>query len=156
MPRLYLLRHAKARWAEPEPLPYNTVQGPMVALCNERTGSDGDIFCQSWKQLGLGPLIGKRTWGGVIGIDRSRRLVDGGYTTQPEYAFWFSERGWDIEGSGVDPDIEVEITPMDAAADRDPQLDRALGEVLRLLEVRGPVSTELPPPPNRAVGLRRG
>ena len=102
-----LLGYVKARWAEPEPLPYNTVLGPMVALCNERTGSDGDIFCQSWKQLGLGPLIGKRTWGGVIGIDRGRTLVDGGYTTQPEYAFWFLERGWDVEGTGVAPDLEV-------------------------------------------------
>jgi len=148
--------YVKARWAEPEPLPYNTVVGPMVALCNERTGSDGDIFCQSWRQLGLGPLIGKRTWGGVIGIDRSRTLVDGGYTTQPEYAFWFRERGWEVEGNGVDPDIEVDITPVDMAADRDPQLERGIEEVLRLLAASGPGKADLPPPPNRAIGLRRG
>lgn len=151
-----LLGFVKARWAEPEPLPYNTVVGPMVALCNERTGSDGDIFCQSWKQLGLGPLIGKRTWGGVIGIDRGRTLVDGGYATQPEYAFWFTEQGWEVEGHGVAPDIEVDITPMDHAASRDPQLERAIAEVMRRLDERGTLRPELPPPPNRARGLRRG
>lgn len=149
-----LMGFVKARWAEPEALPYNTVVGPLVALCNERTGSDGDIFCQSWKQLGLGPLIGKRTWGGVIGIDRGRNLVDGGYTTQPEYAFWFTEAGWEVEGNGVAPDIEVDITPMDHAAARDPQLDRAIDEILQRLEAQGPRKPELPPPPFRARGLR--
>lgn len=149
-----LMGFVKARWAEPEALPYNTVVGPLVALCNERTGSDGDIFCQSWKQQGMGPLIGKRTWGGVIGIDRGRTLVDGGYTTQPEYAFWFTEAGWDIEGNGVAPDIEVDITPMDHASGSDPQLDRAIEEILDRLEKQGPRMTELPPPPFRAKGLR--
>lgn len=145
-----LIGYVKARWAEPETLPHGTIVGPMVALCNERTGSDGDIFCQSWKQLGLGPLVGVRTWGGVIGIDRSRTLVDGGYTTQPEYAFWFKDRGWEIEGNGVEPDIEVEATPMDHAAGRDPQLERGIAEIMKRLDAAGPRNVELPPPPNRA------
>jgi tricorn protease len=148
--RRQLVGWCKARWAEAEPLPGNTMVGPMVALCNERTGSDGDIFSQSWKQLGLGPLIGQRTWGGVIGIDRSKTLVDGGTVTQPEYAFWFRDRGWSVEGHGVDPDIEVAITPADAAAGLDPQLDRAIDEVLRLLEEHRPRRVDLPPPPDRS------
>lgn len=148
--RRRLIGYCKARWAEPQPIPQNTMDGPLVALCNERTGSDGDIFCQSWRQLGLGPLIGQRTWGGVVGIDRGKSLVDGGYITQPEYAFWFKDRGWDVEGGGVAPDIEVPITPADHAADRDPQLERAIEEALRLLEDRGPRSLELPPAPDRS------
>ena len=148
--RRQLIGYCKARWAEPLALPQNTMDGPLVGLCNERTGSDGDIFCQSWRQLGLGPLIGQRTWGGVVGIDRSKTLVDGGFITQPEYAFWFKDRGWEVEGGGVAPDLEVAISPADHAAGRDPQLDRAIEEALRLLEQRGPRRLELPPPPDRS------
>jgi tricorn protease len=148
--RRQLIGYCKARWAEGEPVPDNVMTGPMVALCNELTGSDGDIFCQSWKQLALGPLIGKRTWGGVVGIDRSKTLVDGGQITQPEYAFWFVDRGWDVEGTGVEPDIEVDITPMDHAAGRDPQLERAIDEVLALMSKRPGGPPRLPPPPDRS------
>ncbi|MEM7247870.1 MAG: S41 family peptidase [Acidobacteriota bacterium] len=148
--RRQLVGYCKARWAEPEPLPSHTMNGPMVALCNERTGSDGDIFCQSWRQLGLGPLIGQRTWGGVIGIDRGKRLLDRGYITQPEYAFWFEDRGWDVEGSGVEPDIPVPITPADHSEGRDPQLLRAVDEIMKLLETKGGKPVELPPPPDRS------
>lgn len=148
--RRELVGACKARWAEVEPFPANTMAGPMVALCNERTGSDGDIFCQSWKQLGLGPLIGTRTWGGVVGIDKSKVLVDGGVVTQPEYAFWFRDRDWGVEGHGVDPDIVVELSPNDAAAGRDPQLERAIDEALAALETHGPPRLELPPPPDRS------
>lgn len=148
--RRELVGYCKARWAELEALPNNTMAGPMVCLCNERTGSDGDIFCQSWKQLGLGPLIGQRTWGGVIGIDRSKTLVDGGTVTQPEYAFWFTGRGWDVEGRGVEPDIEVVASPQDHAAGRDPQLDRAIDEVLSRIHERGPLRPDLPPAPDRS------
>jgi len=148
--RRQLIGYCKARWAEPQPLPPNTVDGPMVALCNERTGSDGDIFCQSWRQLGLGPLIGQRTWGGVVGIDQSKTLVDGGLITQPEYSFWFADRGWDVEGSGVAPDIEVAITPADHQAGHDPQLERGIDELLSGLKKSGPRHLELPPPPDRS------
>ena len=96
-------------------------------------GSDGDIFCHSFKLLKLGPLIGKRTWGGVIGISPRHPLVDGTITTQPEYSFWFEDVGWKVENYGTDPDIEVDITPQDYVAGRDPQLERAIAEALRLL-----------------------
>ena len=123
-----------SRWGEPEPYPAESPRGPMVALTNEQAGSDGDIFCHSFKLMGLGPLIGKRTWGGVIGISPSHRLVDGTVTTQPEYSFWFKDVGWNVENYGTDPDIEVDIAPQDYNNNADPQLQRALAEALRLIE----------------------
>jgi len=123
-----------SRWGQPSPYPAESPQGPMVALTDEYSGSDGDIFSHSFKLMGLGPLIGKRTWGGVIGISPQHALVDGTRTTQPEYAFWFKDVGWNVENYGTDPDIEVDITPQDFVNNIDPQLDRAIAETLRLIE----------------------
>jgi tricorn protease len=120
------------RWGQPDPYPSESPRGPMVALTNEHAGSDGDIFSHSFKLMGLGPLIGKRTWGGVIGINPKHRLVDGTVTTQPEYSFWFKDVGWNVENYGTDPDIEVDIAPQDFMKGTDPQLERALAEALRL------------------------
>jgi tricorn protease len=125
-----------ARWNQPEPYPNESPRGPMVALTNEHAGSDGDIFSHSFKLMGLGPLIGKRTWGGVIGIMPSHRLVDGTMTTQPEYSFWFKDVGWNVENYGTDPDIEVDIAPQDFMNHKDPQLQRAIAEALRLVETQ--------------------
>jgi tricorn protease len=125
-----------SRWGQPEPYPQESPRGPMVALTNEHAGSDGDIFSHSFKLMGLGPLLGKRTWGGVIGISPRHRLVDGTVTTQPEYSFWFKDVGWKVENYGTDPDIEVDIAPQDFASQSDPQLERAIAEALRLIEER--------------------
>lgn len=122
------------RWGPPVPYPSESPRGPMVALTNENAGSDGDIFCHSFKLMGLGPLIGKRTWGGVIGITLRHRLVDSTLTTQPEFSFWFKDVGWRVENYGTDPDIEVDITPQDYASGQDPQLERAVAEALKQLE----------------------
>ena len=127
-----------SRWGQPEPYPSYSVAGPMVALTNQWAGSDGDIFCHVFKLMKLGPLIGTRTWGGVIGISPRHALADGSVTTQPEYSFWFVDVGWGVENYGTDPDIEVDVAPQDYATGRDPQLDRAIAEVLRLLEERPP------------------
>ncbi|GHO83361.1 S41 family peptidase [Dictyobacter formicarum] len=121
------------RWGKPEPYPGESPRGPMVALTNEHAGSDGDIFSHSFKLMGLGPLIGKRTWGGVIGIHPRHKLVDGTVTTQPEFSFWFKDVGWNVENYGTDPDIEVDIAPQDFVREVDPQLERALAEALRLV-----------------------
>jgi tricorn protease len=107
--------------------------GPMVALTNEYAGSDGDIFSHCFKLYKLGPLVGKRTWGGVVGIWPRHALVDGTWTTQPEFAFWFQDVGWGVENYGTDPDIEVEVRPQDYAAGVDPQLERGLAEIQRIL-----------------------
>ena len=125
--------------------------GPLVALTNEHAGSDGDIFCHSFKMMKLGPLVGKRTWGGVIGIAPQHALVDGTVTTQPEYSFWFEDVGWNVENYGTEPDIEVEITPQDYRAGRDPQLQRAVDEALRLLAGSPKKMPELTGKPSRAL-----
>ena len=111
------------RWSSPKPYPDESPAGPMVALTNELAGSDGDIFSHTFKMLKLGPLVGKRTWGGVIGIWPRHRLVDGTVTTQPEFSFFFDDVGWRVENYGTDPDIEVDNAPQDYARGADPQLD---------------------------------
>lgn len=141
------LGYDQTRWWGASPYPLESPAGPMVALCNEYAGSDGDIFSHSFKMLKLGPLIGKRTWGGVIGIWPRHHLVDGGVTSQPEFSFWFYDAGWGVENYGVDPDIVVEITPQDYENGKDPQLDRGIEETLLILKNTPspkPFSTERP------------
>ena len=114
--------------------PISSPKGNMVALCNEQAGSDGDMFSYAFKAMKLGPLIGKRTWGGVIGINVRNSLLDGGMTSQPEYAVWFSGVGYGIENHGVDPDEVVEISPEQAAKNQDIQLDRGIEVALSQLK----------------------
>jgi tricorn protease len=127
------LAHVRTRWFGTQTYPEDTPQGPLVILTNEYAGSDGDIFCQIAKQLQLAPLIGKRTWGGVIGIWPRHPLADRTRVTQPEFAFWFPEIGLGIENRGVEPDIPVDNRPQDWAAGRDHQLEVALEELLKRL-----------------------
>jgi tricorn protease len=145
------LGYDQSRWGGLVPYPVESVAGPLVALTNEHAGSDGDIFCHSFKMLKLGPLVGKRTWGGVIGISPRHALVDGTVTTQPEYSFWFEDVGWEVENYGTDPDIEVDITPQDYRNGIDPQLDRAIREALQLMAQRSPKMPELTTKPSRAL-----
>ncbi len=126
--------YATARWGHTSSYPEEAVAGPVVALTNEHAGSDGDIFSHSFKLMGIGPLVGMRTWGGVIGIWPRHTLVDGTQTTQPEYSFWFNDVGWGIENYGTDPQIEVDNSPQDARAQRDRQLEVALATALQLVE----------------------
>ncbi|MGA5704377.1 S41 family peptidase [Peterkaempfera bronchialis] len=105
-----------------EPYPSDAPRGPVVALANEFSGSDGDIVNAAIQALGIGPVVGVRTWGGVIGIDGRYHLVDGTSVTQPKYATWFENYGWGLENHGIDPDVEVVMAPHHWAADEDPQL----------------------------------
>ncbi|MFE2136359.1 S41 family peptidase [Streptomyces sp. NPDC059466] len=114
--------------------PEDAPRGPVVAVANEFSGSDGDIVNAAVKALGIGPVVGTRTWGGVIGIDSRYRLVDGTLVTQPKYAFWLEGQGWGVENHGVDPDVEVVQAPQDHAAGRDVQLDEAIRIALAALE----------------------
>ncbi|MBX9669048.1 MAG: PDZ domain-containing protein [Candidatus Obscuribacterales bacterium] len=120
-----------SRWGPPQPYPPESVRGPLVAVTNQFAGSDGDIFSHCFKIYNLGPLVGKRTWGGVIGIWPRHRLVDGTITTQPEFSFWFQDVGWSVENYGTDPDYDVDIAPHDFIEAKDPQLDKALELVLK-------------------------
>jgi tricorn protease len=121
-----------SRWGRTQPYPEESAAGPVVALANEHSGSDGDIFAHGFKLMGIGPLVGTRTWGGVIGIWPRNPLVDGTETTQPEYSFWFRDVGWGVENHGTDPNVEVDNAPQDAAAGFDRQLQTALDTALNL------------------------
>ncbi|WP_461010293.1 S41 family peptidase [Streptomyces capparidis] len=124
------------RGMRPFSYPLDAPRGPIVAVANEFSGSDGDMVNAAVQALGIGPVVGVRTWGGVIGIDSRYRLVDGTLVTQPKYATWLEGYGWDVENHGVDPDVEVVCTPQDHAAGRDPQLDEAVRVALRALAER--------------------
>lgn len=118
-----------------------SIEGPIVAVTNEFAGSDGDIFSHNFKLLKFGPLIGKRTWGGVVGFWDKFTLVDGSQVSQPEYAFWFKDVAWGVENHGVDPDIEVDYLPQDYANNIDPQLTKAVEialEKLKTVQIKKP------------------
>lgn len=132
------------RHMQPLSYPDNAPRGPLLALTNEQAGSDGDIITAAFKLSRLGPVVGKRTWGGVIGIDMRYQLVDGTSVTQPRYAFWFEELGWGVENYGVDPDVELDVAPQDWAAGRDPQLEAGVRMLLEALETQPP---KRPPDP---------
>jgi tricorn protease len=117
--------------------------GPMVALLDGNSASDGDIFPAMFKESGLGPLIGKRSWGGVVGISGRGPLIDGGGISVPESGLANTKGEFIIEGYGVDPDIEVDNDPKSVLEGKDPQLERGIAEVMARL--KAPV--KLPPKP---------
>ena len=110
----------------PTTYPRDAPRGPVVALADENAGSDGDMVTAAIRILRLGPVVGARTWGGVIGIDEGFTLVDGTAITVPRYAIWLDGFGWGVENHGVDPDVEVLISPGDWAEGQDPQLETAV------------------------------
>jgi tricorn protease len=124
------------RGLQPMSYPVDAPRGPVVALADEFAGSDGDIVTKAIRTLELGPVVGARTWGGVIGIDGWQELVDGTRITVPRYAFWMEGSGWGVENHGVDPDVEVLITPDDWAAGRDTQLETAVRLAAEALAAR--------------------
>jgi len=124
--------------------------GPMAMLINGWSGSGGDCFPFLFKKAGLGPLIGRRTWGGLIGISGAPALIDGGNVTVPTFGIFSKEGQWIVEGYGVDPDIEVIDDPALLTQGKDPQLDRAIQEVEASLKRNPPASTRKPAYPNRS------
>jgi tricorn protease len=124
--------------------PDAVLYGPKVCLINETSASDGDIFPYMFRQAGLGPLIGKRTWGGVVGISGRGPLIDGGSVFVPEAATASVKGEYVIEGHGVDPDIVVENDPADVIEGRDAQLERGIAEIMKALNAN---PKKLPPRP---------
>jgi tricorn protease len=120
--------------SRPTTYPDGAFHGPMVTILNENSASDGDIFPAMFREAKLGPLVGRRSWGGVVGITNRGTLLDGGIVNVPEFGFADAKGHWIIEGYSVDPDIDVENDPRSVIAGKDPQLERAVAEVLKALE----------------------
>jgi len=118
----------------PATYPYTVFHGHLVCLLDETSASDGDIFPHYFRRAGLGPLIGKRSWGGVVGISGTGPLIDGGTVYVPMRGTNDPDGSWAIEGHGVDPDIVVENDPKAVLAGRDPQLERGIAEVMKRIE----------------------
>jgi len=141
---------AVARNGMPQPDPAHSFIGPMVTLIDEFSASDGDIFPYRFKMLGLGKLIGKRTWGGVIGIRDPLPLADGGQLFKPEFALYSKEgKDWIIESHGVDPDIVVDNDPAKEFRGEDQQLDKAIQQIQEELKTKRYDLPPVPPYPNR-------
>ncbi|MGQ5636292.1 MULTISPECIES: S41 family peptidase [unclassified Streptomyces] len=122
------------RDAQPVSYTSNAPRGPIVALADEATSSDGDMITAAFKLLKLGPVVGTRTWGGVVGMTGRHRLGDGTVITVPMNAAWFDAYGWSVENHGVTPDLEIMRTPLDWAEGRHAQMDDAIQLALELLE----------------------
>jgi tricorn protease len=132
---------------EPGTYPETVFYGHKVALLNETSASDGDIFPYMFRKAGLGPLVGKRSWGGVVGISGIGPLLDGGNATVPLSGTNDVDGRWVIEGHGVDPDIVVENDPRSVIAGRDPQLERAVAELVKLMDAKPVPLPKRPPDP---------
>ncbi|MDQ0756761.1 S41 family peptidase [Arthrobacter sp. B3I4] len=131
------------RGERPRTYPHHAPRGPVIILTDEFAGSDGDIITQVSKLRGIGPVIGTRTWGGVVGIDNRFALADGTGVTQPRYATWFGGGvGWGVENRGVEPDIEVTFPPHAYAAQVDPQLEYGIGALKEMIQE---LPTDRPP-----------
>lgn len=120
-------------YEDPMPYPHQGIRGPLVFVTNPYAGSDGDIVTAVAQNLGLGPVVGERSWGGTVGIDGRFQLVDGTDVTQPRYGSYFHQQGWGLENWGTEPDIEVPEGPSEWESEADVQLDRAISEALRRL-----------------------
>ncbi|MCK4345093.1 MAG: acetyl-CoA synthetase, partial [Bacteroidales bacterium] len=126
--------------------PLASIQGPKVMLIDETAGSGGDLLPWMFRKFELGKLIGKRTWGGLVGTLGFPVLLDGAYVSAPNLAIW-TEDGWVVENVGVPPDIEVEQLPSEVIKGHDPQLDKAIEVILEELEKNPPEKLKRPPYP---------
>jgi len=140
--------HWNMRYGKDLRTPSAAIHGPKVMLINETAGSGGDLLPWMFRKLDMGTLIGKRTWGGLVGVLGFPRLIDGGYITAPNLAIW-TEDGFVVENVGVPPDIEVDQTPKKVIEGHDPQLEKAIEVILKQLEENPPKEYERPPYPVR-------
>ncbi|HMQ59699.1 MAG TPA: PDZ domain-containing protein [Flavilitoribacter sp.] len=134
-------------WTEP----LTGIFGPKVMIINEMAGSGGDMLPYMFKEMQLGPLVGTKTWGGLVGIWDTPGLIDGGYITAPRGGFFNLDGEWDVENKGITPNIEVEMTPKEVIMGHDPQLERAAAEAMRLLKEHPVELKAEPAAPVRAI-----
>jgi len=155
----YLRKPLNSYWAvrdgEDFRQPFGTLPGPKVMIINEYAGSGGDYLPWMFRRQNIGPLIGKRTWGGLVGIGGYPVLIDGGSVTAPHFAFYSPEGEWEVENHGVSPDIEVEMDPKAWRQGRDPQLEKAIEVAMAALQKNPPKPTKRPAYPNYHNGPSR-
>lgn len=142
--------HWNTRYGDDIKTPIASIQGPKVMIIDETAGSGGDLLPWMFRKYDMGTIVGKRTWGGLVGILGFPTLLDGGSWTAPNLAIWTPDGGWVVENVGVPPDIEVEQLPAEVVEGRDPQLERAIREVMDQLPAEPPAEPEPPAYPNRA------
>jgi len=147
--KLFGYFNSKANDRRPWTTPMAGIFGPKVMIINERAGSGGDLLPYMFREAELGPLVGTRTWGGLVGTWDTPPFIDGGYMIAPRGGFFDADGEWAVEGEGVAPDIEVIQDPARVAAGEDPQLERAVQEALRLLPTQGLDRKQEPPAPIR-------
>lgn len=134
----------------PTPIPERAFFGNLVLLINENTGSDGELFAEAWRYRGFGPIIGKRTWGGAVGIEPHQYLVDGGICTPPAFGEYSIDGRWVIEGRGVEPDIEVNNVPSDVLEGIDAQLKKGLEVMMDKIKNEPKTWSPLPAYPDKS------
>jgi tricorn protease len=134
---------------KPFTVPDGGIWGPKVMIMNERAGSGGDLMPYLFRKMKIGPLIGTRTWGGLVGTWDTPPFIDKGRMVAPRGGFYDVDGKWDIEGVGISPDIEVMQTPADVLRGKDPQLERAVQEALNLMKTQGIQLKPEPPAPIR-------
>ena len=144
-----LISYWAMRYGEDLKTPTASIQGPKAMIIDETAGSGGDLLPWMFRKFAMGPLIGRRTWGGLVGILGFPVLMDGGGITAPNLAIWTPDGGWVVENEGVAPDIEVEQTPADVIAGRDPQLEKAIEVVMAELKKNPPATPKRPAYPIR-------
>lgn len=144
------------RYGQDLTTPGAAIFGPKVMLIDENAGSGGDLLPWMFRKYKLGTLVGKRTWGGLVGVLGFPTLIDGGAITAPNLAFWTPEEGYGVENVGVPPDIDVEQLPVDVIAGKDPQLDKAIEVILKELEKNPAKKDERPPFPERVRKTNEG
>ncbi len=142
-----LFNMVKYRTHPSVPMPTAAVYGPKAMLINEWSASGGDIIAIYFRDRKLGKMIGRRTWGGVVGLSGYPALMDGGFVTSPTMAIVTEKEGFDVENRGIAPDIDIEITPADYVAGRDPQLEKAIEVLLEDLKKNPPEKFKMPPYP---------
>jgi tricorn protease len=136
------------RYGLPFSTPQNQIFGPKAMIINEYAGSGGDALPWLFRNQKVGKLVGKRTWGGLVGIFGFPELIDGGFVTAPNLAFYNLAKEWDVENHGVPPDIEVDYDPALVRQGHDPQLEKAVEELLQELKEHPLPKYERPPFPN--------
>jgi tricorn protease len=145
-------RHIESYWAPRygavEHTPNSAIYGPKVMIANEFSGSGGDALPWLFKQAKLGPLVGKRTWGGLVGIGPIPVLMDGGHVTSPSVAFFSPKGEWDVENHGVDPDVVVDQDPKAVSEGHDPQLEKAVSIAMEDLKAHPQPDVKKPVYPN--------